>query len=299
MNPKISVVIPLYNKQEAIESTIHSVLSQTVEPFEIIVVDDGSTDESVSKVCAFKSQKIRLIRKENGGVSSARNVGMSSANGDWIHFLDADDTLESNALEVFCNMINEYPQNNVFIGNYWGNEYAPYRCKAIKSFCKVSDSPYKSFYINYIAPKIGAFIFSKLIINEIGIFDERISFFEDFDFTCRLMDRYSFVFTSLPIMSYRQEFSTLSLPNHPIEREFAFYLKEEHLRNADIWKELVIAENLRYSEYVRSLVGDEKGVTIYRQKYDSLFSWRCHLVIYILDFFKKVKRRWSRLTHNQ
>ena len=96
MNPKISVVIPLYNKQEAIESTIHSVLSQTVEPFEIIVVDDGSTDESVSKVCAIKSQKIRLIRKENGGVSSARNVGMSSANGDWIHFLDADDTLESN-----------------------------------------------------------------------------------------------------------------------------------------------------------------------------------------------------------
>lgn len=299
MNPKISVVIPLYNKQEAIESTIHSVLSQTVEPFEIIVVDDGSTDESVSKVCAIKSQKIRLIRKENGGVSSARNVGMSSANGDWIHFLDADDTLESNALEVFSKMMEKYPLAKVLIGNNWGTKHLPYRCKQIKDFCRETKNPYKSFFTDYLAPTMGTFIFRTSILKEVGFFDVRLSFFEDFEFQIKLMDRYSFVFTSLPIMSYRQEFSSLSLPNHPIEREFAFYLNEEHLRNADIWKELVIAENLRYSEYVRSLVGDEKGVTIYRQKYDSLFSWRCHLVISILDFFKKVKRRWSRLTHNQ
>ena len=302
MDSKISVVIPLYNKQEAIESTLCSVLSQTIEPIEIIVVDDGSTDESVNIVRTIKSEKISLVQKSNGGVSSARNVGMMMAKGDWIFLLDADDTLEPKALEIFSKMIITHPTEKIFIGNYWGREHSPYRCRVFQDFCRVADNSYKAFLFDYLAPKIGAFIFHKSIIADVGMFDERMSFFEDFDFTCRIMDRYAFVYSSLPVMSYRQEFSTLSLPHHPIEKEFAFYLDKQHLCNAGIWKELIIAENLRYCEYVRSLISDVRGVNLYKQKYKDLFSWRCHLVFFIIDFGKRINRRChilSNIFHRQ
>ncbi|NHF61080.1 glycosyltransferase family 2 protein [Flavobacteriaceae bacterium TP-CH-4] len=87
----LSVVIPLYNKELSIERTIASVLKQTYASFELIVVDDGSTDKSVEIVENFTDDRIRLIKKANGGVSSARNKGIEAANYDWLAFLDADD----------------------------------------------------------------------------------------------------------------------------------------------------------------------------------------------------------------
>ena len=86
-----SIIIPLYNKAKYIENTIQSVLKQTFKNFEVIVVDDGSTDDGPEKVGLISDCRIRLIRKENGGVSSARNRGIAEARGENIAFLDADD----------------------------------------------------------------------------------------------------------------------------------------------------------------------------------------------------------------
>ena len=105
MKPLISVIIPLYNKRDFILGTIDSVLKQKYGDYEIIVVDDGSTDDSISVVETISDNRLRLFRKQNGGPSSARNYGVQQAKGDWIFFLDADDTLEEGALEIIANDI--------------------------------------------------------------------------------------------------------------------------------------------------------------------------------------------------
>lgn len=87
----ISVVIPLYNKDKQIAKTLYSVLKQTYPNFEVIVVNDGSTDNSLSEVSKISDSRIRLICQENKGVSAARNRGIQEAKSDYIAFLDADD----------------------------------------------------------------------------------------------------------------------------------------------------------------------------------------------------------------
>ena len=97
-DPFFSVVIPLYNKEKHIADTLKSVLAQNHTDYEIVVVDDGSTDSSRHIVEQFIDASIRLIRKENGGVSSARNRGIKEAKGKYIAFLDADDLWTDNHL---------------------------------------------------------------------------------------------------------------------------------------------------------------------------------------------------------
>lgn len=90
MGVKYSVVIPLYNKEDCIEKTIKSVLAQTNSDYEIVVIDDGSIDQSADVVKAINDERIRLISQKNQGVSAARNTGISNSNGKYVCFLDAD-----------------------------------------------------------------------------------------------------------------------------------------------------------------------------------------------------------------
>ena len=87
----ISVIIPLYNKEQIIEKCIQSVLTQDYNDFEVVVVNDGSTDRSAEIVKRIDDSRVRLIEQENGGPSKARNTGVKNAKGEWIVFLDADD----------------------------------------------------------------------------------------------------------------------------------------------------------------------------------------------------------------
>lgn len=101
-----SIVIPLYNKVAYIGRAIESVLGQTVEDFELIVVDDGSTDTSADVVSSFQDDRVRLIQQENRGVASARNKGIASARCDFICLLDADDVWEPWFLEEIKELIS-------------------------------------------------------------------------------------------------------------------------------------------------------------------------------------------------
>lgn len=105
----ISVVIPLYNKSAEIARALSSVLAQTMSPREIIVVDDGSTDDSVERVEAFDSSLVRIIRQENQGVSVARNVGIRAAESRWVALLDGDDVWCADFLSSMATLIDQYP----------------------------------------------------------------------------------------------------------------------------------------------------------------------------------------------
>ena len=108
-NPLISVVIPAYNAGQFLDETLESVLSQTYENWECIIVNDGSTDntESVAKKWCEKDSRFRLTNKENGGLSSVRNWGIKESKAEYIAFLDADDILTPDSLEVRINVLIE------------------------------------------------------------------------------------------------------------------------------------------------------------------------------------------------
>ena len=104
--PQFSVIIPLYNKEKSIIGTIQSVIKQTYKDFEIIVVDDGSTDQSLAYVKGILDPRLTYYEKKNGGVSTARNFGIKKAKGDYIAFLDADDFWDSQYLEKIAETIS-------------------------------------------------------------------------------------------------------------------------------------------------------------------------------------------------
>lgn len=114
----ISVVIPLYNKEQSITSTLQTVLGQSYQDFEIVIVNDGSTDHSIEEVTKVTDPRIRLIHQSNAGVSAARNRGIAEAQGEYIAFLDADDEWKPDYLKTQYELTLKYPACSVFACNY-------------------------------------------------------------------------------------------------------------------------------------------------------------------------------------
>ncbi len=114
----ISVVITLYNKEKHIRNTLKGVLGQSFQDFEIVVVDDGSTDNSVSEVQRFKDPRIRIISQTNAGVSAARNRGILESKGEFIALLDGDDEWKPDYLATQYALAEKYPECDVFATDY-------------------------------------------------------------------------------------------------------------------------------------------------------------------------------------
>ena len=112
--PYFSVVIPVYNKEKFVAKTLKSVLDQTFTDFEIIIVNDGSTDKSEVKILEFKDSRIQYYSKKNEGVAVARNFGIEKATSDYICFVDADDFWFPNFLETINHFIAKLPEQKVF-----------------------------------------------------------------------------------------------------------------------------------------------------------------------------------------
>jgi glycosyltransferase involved in cell wall biosynthesis len=114
-----SVIIPLYNKERTIERSIKSVLSQTYKNFEIIIVDDGSTDKGLEILKSFDLSYIKVIRQPNSGVSVARNAGIIASKNEWIAFLDADDEWLPDYLSTIAQLHSQFPNCNVLATSYY------------------------------------------------------------------------------------------------------------------------------------------------------------------------------------
>lgn len=115
---RFSVVVPLYNKENCIRMTLESVKKQSFKDYEVIVVDDGSTDRSLEEARKIKSENITIIHQQNQGVSVARNTGILHAQGQYIAFLDADDEWEPDYLKTIDHLIEKYPESDMYVTAY-------------------------------------------------------------------------------------------------------------------------------------------------------------------------------------
>ena len=115
-----SVVIPLYNKAKYILKTLSSISCQSFGDYEVIIGDDGSTDNSVELIQQHcLDERIRIVRQKNAGPAAARNTGVRNAQSDWVVFMDADDYFLPTAFETFHTLIIENPEIEYFIANYY------------------------------------------------------------------------------------------------------------------------------------------------------------------------------------
>lgn len=223
---KISVIIPLFNKENVILKTIDSVLNQDYESFEVIVVDDGSTDSSSSKVLDVKSEKIHLVSKHNGGPASARNYGVNFSTGDWIVFLDADDFLEPYAIRHFAYLIENNPQYSFFCCNhYLYNGEQKFLYSSAYKRGVVHDN-FLAWNSEVLMPRAGAAIFRKTLIKKYP-FNESLRRYEDAESLFDIMRTTKCYRDPAPVMSYNISTLSASAPCKDISEDFIGHLSIE------------------------------------------------------------------------
>ena len=185
---KISVIIPTYNRKKHIKKAIDSVMRQSYEPFEIIVIDDGSIDGTYELIKqSYSSSQISIEKQINNGVSSARNKGVKLANGDWIAFLDSDDEWLENKLELQVREIKKSKNflichtNEIWIRN-------GIRVNQMKKHQKYGGSIFeKCLDMCRISPS--SVMINRCVFDEIGLFDESLIICEDYDMWLRITSK--------------------------------------------------------------------------------------------------------------
>lgn len=203
-SPLFSIVIPVYNKARYIRHTLDSVLAQTLPNFEIIVVDDGSTDKSREIVESIHSNKIRIIIQANSGVSAARNHGIRESQGKWIAFLDADDTLYPHALEEYAKMMTMFPNAKVLITSY-DTSIKRFISREKYHYCKGFYQETLKYYAkgSFYLAWTGCICVNKDSLNQIGGFNENYTHGEDIDMWYRLVSNFTTVKSEVTTAFYQ------------------------------------------------------------------------------------------------
>lgn len=202
-----SVIIPLYNKEAFIENTIKSVLKQTFGDFEIIIVDDGSTDKSIEIVSRFKDDRINLIQQKNQGVSVARNYGVQQAKSKYIALLDADDIWYKTHLLELKKQIDLFPDAGLYCNNYEIFHNKSVCKKATFNFsygteCLIVEDYFKASIINSVA-WTSAVGFLKEIFKNLGGFNPNYRTAQDLDLWIRFALKHKVSFNPAVTMSYK------------------------------------------------------------------------------------------------
>lgn len=204
-----SVIIPLYNKAPYVAKAIESVLGQTYRDFEVIVIDDGSTDQSLEVAKTFENKSITIVSQPNSGVSTARNNGVKLAKHPYICFLDADDWWHPTFLEEMKRLITDFPDAGIYGSGYYivknGQErIAPIGVpqgfeRGIIDYCEV--------YAKTLCMPLTSIsvVIPKHIFDEEKGFKSQLKFGEDFDLWIRIALKHKVILVNKPLAYYNQD----------------------------------------------------------------------------------------------
>lgn len=213
MNPKFSIIVPLYNKAPYVLKALDSIESQTFTDWECIIVDDGSTDNSAVKAQDYlfthytlniTHNTLNIIHQRNSGVAKARNVGVENSYGQFVCFLDADDWWEANFLEEMDRLIKEYPEAGLYATNYV--YYKPGKTHVALNFER-GYLNYSKAYLHSDAMPVwtGAACMPRKVFDEMGGFPNGIKLGEDFLLWAKTALRYKVAFCEKALAYYNND----------------------------------------------------------------------------------------------
>ncbi len=205
----ISVIIPVYNGENTIQETIQSVLNQTFDDFELIVIDDGSTDSTLKVIQSIPDSRIRVFSYPNAGLATSRNRGLEKATGEYIAFLDADDLWTPDKLEAQLKALQENPKAAVA---YSWTDMIDESGQFLRPDSRASftGNVYEKILLTCFLSNGSNPLIRKQALTEVGDFNESLTSAEDWEMWIRLAARYEFVAIPVPQILYRQLFSSMS-----------------------------------------------------------------------------------------
>lgn len=228
MPDSVSVVIPTYNYGRFIGEAIESVLAQTLKPDEVVVVDDGSTDDTQCVVSGFSDRGVRYIRQNNAGVCAARNVGAAESVGGLIAFLDADDTLEPTKLEKQVAKFVEDPAIGLVHCAMREFDSETHEIKTLH--LDGGDEGIADNLLLWDGPVIvgpgGTIMVSRKAFHDVGGFDTRMKVGEDWDFCYRVARKYKVGFVAEPLVNYRSHGAAAHHNLDNMERGMAMFYEK-------------------------------------------------------------------------
>ena len=264
----ISVVIPSYNRKEFLKRSIDSAINQTKKPFEIIVVDDGSTDGTETMI---KSDYdfVKFIKQKNKGVSAARNIGIEVSIGEWVCFLDSDDEWKKDKLEKQINSVKSNPGYKFFHSNeIW-----------IKNGIRINQKKKHKKYGGDIFDKCldmcrispSSVMIDKTVFDEVGNFNENLVVCEDYELWLRICDKYRVFFIDEPlIIKYgghqgQLSYSIESIENHRIKALEYLILGNLNRKNKRHAIQMLLS---KLNIYLKGLVKRRKNdeIAVYKEK---------------------------------
>ena len=205
----ISVIIPVYNGEKTIRETIDSVIKQTFDNFELIVINDGSTDSTLDIVNSIQDSRIKVFSYDNAGQSASRNWGISLAKGEYISFIDADDLWTPDKLESQLQALQENPQAAVaYSWTDWIDEAGEPWGRGIH--ISESGDVYGKLLLNDFVANGSNVLIKSEALKEVGGFETSLIPAEDWDMWIRLASRYHFVVVPSPQILYRVYTSSCS-----------------------------------------------------------------------------------------
>lgn len=258
----ISVVIPLYNKEQDIKETVLSVLNQSYENFEIIVINDSSTDNSLQVIQSINDDRIRVFTKKNGGVCSARNYGIKKAIYEWIALLDADDLWDQNHLELLVQAINKFPNHKFFASNLKDHEIS-------KPYPEEHNFVLQDFYSSYLSMKSivnsSTCVIHRDVFDTVGFFNESLVRGEDIEMWDRIAQKYPLVKINAETVNYRLDASNRAMHKSvPLEKCFVEVIPSSS-----------IGKNTTRSKFLKHHVILKLKSTLIRKEYKDFLKLMC------------------------
>lgn len=292
---KVSIIIPCYNQARFLPEAIESALCQKYRPLEVILIDDGSEDETPE--VAARYEEVKFIRQCNMGLASARNRGLVESNGEYVTFLDADDRFLPNAVEAGVRALDDHPQ--------WAFAYGRYRlidadgCAISSESAEVSkiENCYEEMLRRNFICMHGTVMYRRAILESVGGFDQSLHVCEDYDLYLRVCRRFPIGGHNELVAEYRKHDESVSR-NHAkmletsikvLRRQYSYiketgcYLKAYH-DGLRFWQEFY--GDLLFED-IRKRVHDFGYISLLQSSRDLLTLLRCCPLRFVLHGYRK------------
>ena len=299
--PFFTVIIPLYNKEKFVENTLKSILNQTFTDYEVLVVNDCSTDESVEIIKPYLSESIKLLEHSvNKGLSASRNTGIKKANANYITFLDADDLWKPTFLETIYQLITDFPEAKIFGTNY--EEVYSNKIVSPTNFSNVIESK-GSQIIDFFKYNLGQGIythgsvcFHKSVYEKAGLYDETIDFAEDIDFNIRANYYYKLAYSNTIQMQYFMETEAQLTRSSILNKRLPDYDKYDAFAKENT----SLAKYLAFEKYVLAKhIKTDGGYELYKNissKIDYKYlNWKQKLLLKLPAFILKLIKKYKEI----